>query len=166
MYKIRHTTEEDIPRCMELYDAARGIMRASGNMNQWTNGYPSVEVLKEDIRLGNSYVVVDEGVCVGIFACIMGEDPTYRVIEGGEWRCPEVRYATIHRLGSTPESHGVARCVFDYARGLAPSLRADTHKDNRIMQRILEGYGFRYCGIIYLKNGDKRRAYQYLMRQY
>ena len=41
-----------------------------------------------------------------------------------------------------------------------PNLRADTHRDNRIMQHILQKHGFRYCGIIYLLNGDERLAYQ------
>ena len=28
------------------------------------------------------------------------------------------------------------------------------------MQHILQKHGFRYCGIIYLLNGDERLAYQ------
>lgn len=160
-YTIRRTKREEIGVCMKLYDAARGIMRASGNMTQWSNGYPSQKVLEDDIANGNSYVVIDDkGLIVGTFACITGEDPTYSYIEGGEWREAALPYATIHRLGSTPESHGIAQATFDFAKGLAPSLRADTHADNKIMQHILEKYGFEKRGIIYLTNGDPRIAYQ------
>ena len=165
--KIRHTILSDIPACLELYEAARGIMRASGNLSQWTNGYPSEAILRDDIRLGNSYVICDGdgngdgyGYVIGTFACIVGEDPTYRVIEGGSWLMPELPYATIHRLASRPESHGIARATFDFAHTLAPSLRADTHADNLIMQHILDGYGFSRRGIIHLINGDPRIAYQ------
>lgn len=160
--EVRHTVNADIDQCMKLYDAARQIMRASGNMTQWTNGYPSREALEDDIHNGNSYVICDEqGKVIGTFACIVGEDPTYGYIEGGEWLEPSLPYATLHRLASTPETHNIAKTAFDFASKLAPSLRADTHTDNLIMQHVLEKYGFSRSGIIYLANGDPRVAYQY-----
>ena len=36
----------------------------------------------------------------------------------------------------------------------------DTHRDNVIMRHVIDRYGFTYCGIIYLLNGDERLAYQ------
>lgn len=41
-----------------------------------------------------------------------------------------------------------------------PNLRADTHRDNHILQYILKKHGFKYCGIILLANGDERLAFQ------
>ena len=41
-----------------------------------------------------------------------------------------------------------------------PNLRVDTHRDNKVMQHILTKYGFQRCGIIYVKNGTERIAYQ------
>ena len=41
-----------------------------------------------------------------------------------------------------------------------PYLRADTHFDNHTMQHLLEKNSFERRGIIYLKNGDPRIAYQ------
>jgi len=161
-YTIRHTTFDDIPVCMSLFDAARAIMRSSGNMTQWNNGYPSRDVLENDIRNSNSYVICHEnGMPIATFACIVGEDPTYKIIENGEWLHPELAYATIHRLASTPDTHDIARITFDFAQTLAPSLRVDTHADNIIMQHILDQYGFSKRGIIHLANGDPRIAYQY-----
>ena len=37
---IRKATYDDIPALMEIFENARGIMRASGNMNQWNDSYP------------------------------------------------------------------------------------------------------------------------------
>lgn len=165
-HRVRHTRTEDITTCMGLYDAAREIMRASGNMQQWTNGYPSRNVLEDDIKNGNSYVICNENdTPVATFACIVGEDPTYSYIEGGKWLQPTLPYATLHRLASTPETRCIAKAAFDFAQTLAPSLRADTHADNHIMQHILEKYGFSKQGIIYLANGDPRIAYQYFNAQ-
>ena len=46
----------DVQRQLELFDIARSVMRNTGNMEQWTNGYPSQEVIEDDIVAGNSYV--------------------------------------------------------------------------------------------------------------
>lgn len=46
---IRKATLEDMPVLLEIYDRARKFMASTGNVNQWTNGYPSQEILAEDI---------------------------------------------------------------------------------------------------------------------
>ncbi len=48
--KIRKVLASDLDAVMEIVDAARGIMRASGNMRQWTGGYPDKTVMTADIR--------------------------------------------------------------------------------------------------------------------
>ena len=50
----------DVQRQLELFDIARSVMRNTGNMEQWTNGYPSQEVIEDDIVAGNSYVCMDD----------------------------------------------------------------------------------------------------------
>ena len=37
----------------------------------------------------------------------------------------------------------------------------DTHRDNAVMQHVMEKNGFKKCGIIYLLSGDPRVAYQW-----
>ena len=44
--------------------------------------------------------------------------------------------------------------------GAYPQPAADTHADNAVMQRLLEGAGFVRCGIIYTDDGSPRIAYQ------
>ncbi len=161
---IRKATMDDIPRMLELFEQAKGIMRSDGNMHQWTGGYPSEEILTNDIRNGNAYVIVrDDGCVAATFAFIIGEDPTYRHIYEGEWLEDTMTYGTIHRLASGPDTHGVARECFDYCWNVIQNLRVDTHADNNIMQHCIQNAGFEYCGIIYLMNGDPRLAYQKYM---
>lgn len=157
---IRKSTIGDIPRMLELFEQARGIMRADGNMTQWTGGYPSAELLAEDIAKGNSHVITRDGEIVATFAFIIGPDPTYALIEGGNWADDTLPYGTIHRLASGPGSHGVAQECFDYCWSVIKNLRVDTHGDNRIMQRCILKAGFKYCGIIHLLDGSPRLAYQ------
>ena len=59
-------------------------------------------------------------------------------------------------------SKGVASACLQWCYRQIPNLRADTHRDNHILQYILKKYGFQYCGIIYLLNGDERLAFQKL----
>ena len=161
MLGIRLSTLNDLPALMALYDQGRQIMRESGNLRQWTGGYPSEELVREDIGRGHSYACLDgQGEAVGTFAFIPGKDPTYTYIYEGAWLDDVRPYATIHRLASRPEVHGVAAACLEWCFRRVPNLRADTHRDNRIMQHILLKHGFRYCGIIFLKNGDERLAYQ------
>ena len=145
---------------MRLVEEARGIMRSCGNMNQWTNGYPDQETIENDIHNGNCYVLEEEGgVIVASFAFIPGPEPTYKEIYEGEW-LDDKPYYVVHRLASTAASHGVFDEVMDYCMSVAGCLRIDTHRDNVIMRHVIEQYGFTYCGIIYLLNGDERLAYQ------
>ena len=78
---IRPAAEQDLPRILAIYDTARQFMRKSGNMVQWINGYPSEPLLWQDIAAENLYVTADESSIYGVFAFIMGEDPTYAHID-------------------------------------------------------------------------------------
>ena len=145
---------------MGLVEEARGIMRSCGNVNQWIGGYPSRETIVEDINNGHCYLCVEaDGQIVASFAFIPGPEPTYKVIFEGEW-LDDKPYYVVHRLASTAASHGVFNDVMDYCMEVAGCLRIDTHRDNVIMRHVIECYGFTYCGIIYLLNGDERLAYQ------
>lgn len=137
-------------------------MRSSGNLHQWTDEYPSESVVLQDIASGVGYVVLYEGLVAGYFAMLPSPDPTYARIDGGEWLDDKLPYHVIHRIGSLPEVHGIFAAIMDYAFSVDRNIRIDTHRDNRIMQHLLERHGFRYCGIIYLLSGDERLAYQRL----
>ena len=157
---IRRSTYSDLPRLMEIYREARGIMLSCGDLNQWAEGYPPEDLIRKDIDRGVGYCMEDGGRIVGAFAFILGEDPTYKVIVRGEWIDADAPYGTIHRLGSTADSRGVAEACFDWCWEQIKSLRVDTHEDNCIMRHCIEKAGFKYCGIIYLASGAERLAYQ------
>lgn len=161
MITIRQTRPEEISKLMPIFEQAKRIMRKSGNMKQWTSGYPNEELVHRDIENGHSYVCLDDAQeIIGTFSFIPGKDPTYARIYEGAWIDDVQPYATIHRLASTEASHGVAAACLDWCYRQIPNLRADTHRDNSILQHILTKHGFTYCGIIYLMNGDERLAFQ------
>lgn len=145
---------------MDIFEQAKRIMRKDGNMHQWRDNYPSTDIIKKDIQNGHSYVCLENGEIIGTFAFIPGKDPTYAQIYEGEWLEDTLPYGVIHRLASTEASKGVAKACLQWCHAQIPNLRADTHRDNRILQHILKKDGFHYCGIIYLANGDERLAFQ------
>lgn len=157
---IRIAGLEDIPVIMAVIEAAKGIMRGNGNLDQWKNGYPSVSVIEDDIRRGSGHVVMDDSAVVGYFAFIPSPEPTYANIYEGRWIDESSPYYVIHRIASNPESHGVFKSLMDWCFTKERNIRIDTHRDNRIMQHCITSYGFTYCGIIYLASGDERLAYQ------
>ena len=151
--------ETDLPRILEIYDIAKAYMRASGNPNQWNGAYPDPETLRTDIEKQRLYVYKKDGHIHGVFMLLLEEEPTYAYIEDGSWR-EERPYGTIHRLAGDGEVRGLfAKCVA-FCESKVKYLRADTHFDNHTMQHLLEKNGFERRGIIYLKNGDPRIAYQ------
>ncbi|WP_233582362.1 N-acetyltransferase [Prevotella sp. OH937_COT-195] len=145
---------------MELIECGRQKMRAMGNVEQWTNGYPRQDVVMHDIENGDSYLVIEDGVAIATFAFVEGPDITYRKIFGGKWIDDTTPYHVIHRAASAPDVHGVMKEILDWCSQHTANIRIDTHRENTIMQSVLSKYGFRYCGIIYLLDGDERLAYQ------
>lgn len=156
--RIRPAVAWDLGRILNIYEFAREYMRENGNPNQWNGSYPPRELLEQDIQKGQLYVYEDSQGVHGVFAFIPGSDPTYGYIEDGAW-LNEEPYAAIHRLAGDG-SGGIFRECMAFCRAESPQLRADTHRDNRVMQHLLEKHGFVRCGIIYLKDGSPRIAYQ------
>ena len=145
---------------MELFALARQRMRADGNLSQWAGGYPDEEAVRRDMRRKVSYVIVEGKTVVGTFAFIPGVEPTYRRIWRGSWLDRDTPYGTIHRIAGDPAYKGVFASCLDWCWERLPNIRIDTHRDNHIMQDLLQKHGFRYCGIIYLLDGAERLAYQ------
>ena len=157
---VRPAAKEDLSRIFEIYDIAKHFMWNNGNPTQWAPNYPAQEQLESDIAAGHLFVVSDESQIHGVFAFILGEDPTYAIIEQGSWRS-DSPYGTIHRVASDG-SGGILRIALDYAQTKANHLRIDTHEDNKPMQHLVEKYGFSKRGIIYASNGTPRLAYDRL----
>lgn len=145
---------------MKVMDAAKGIMRQSGNMHQWGEGYPSEAVVMADIERNGGFVIEDDGKIVGYFAFLSSPEPTYASIYEGKWLDDKESYHVVHRIGSYPDTHGIFSSIMDFCFSKDPNIRIDTHRDNHIMQHNIAKHGFTYCGIIYLVSGDERLAYQ------
>jgi hypothetical protein len=158
MLEITKTKYEDIGRLSEIFSYARKMMAENGNPSQWKDSRPSLDVVRRDIDLGNSYVVKEDGRIVATFAFIVGVEPTYLDIDG-EW-LDDAPYGTIHRIASDGTVHGIFGYVLNFAESFGVDIRIDTHKDNRPMLHAIEKNGFVRCGVIIVDDGTPREAFQ------
>ena len=155
---IRRANKEDIKCIMRIYEAAKKKMRADGNLHQWSDKYPDEETLLSDIARGELYIAHDGNEIYGIFMLSFSGEDTYKEIQGA-WINDEP-YAVIHRIASFGKGKNLLEEAIDFAFEKTNNIRIDTHEDNNIMRNLLKKIGFIYTGIIHLKNGDERRAYQ------
>lgn len=156
--EIRMSRIEDLKEIMAIYEYAREVMRNSGNPNQWKNTNPPEEAIVEDIMNGNHYTIWKDDEICGVFAFIIGEDETYKIIDGN-WLNDEP-YGTIHRVASAGKEKGILEMCLRFCESKISNVRIDTHEDNKIMQHLLKKNGYVECGIIYVKDGSPRKAYQ------
>lgn len=162
-YQIRKAKWQDLPRIEAIYAYARNFMEETGNPHQWGKTTPATSQLEDDIRKGDLYVLISENVIHGVFYFYIGEDPTYGVIEDGQWRS-DTPYGTIHRIAGDG-SGGILAAAVAFGKTKINHIRIDTHHDNKIMQKAVAKQGFRRSGIIYLANGDPRIAYDLLTEE-
>lgn len=158
---IRKATPGDIDTVISLFDTARAFMRAHGNSAQWINGFPPKELLQNDIEKGQMYLAEKDGRPCGVFVFILGEDPTYGVIENGKW-LSDAPYGTLHRVASDGTAHGLFTAAVAFCNKITTHIRVDTHESNQTMQRVIAQNGFTRCGIIYIEDGSPRIAYEKL----
>ncbi len=156
--EIRKTYKEDLNVVMNAIDTARQLMRENGNLTQWTNGYPSSELMLESINKGVNYLIINENEVVATFDFIIDEDPNYAMIEGS-WINDDA-YGVVHRLASNGKAKGVAQFCFEWCFNQFPNIRVDTHEDNIAMQKVLIKLDYQKCGIIYVADGTPRLAFQ------
>lgn len=156
---IRKSTPDDLNEIQRVYAYARQFMRETGNPNQWKTTNPPTQVILDDFKNGTGYVIEKGGKICGVFAFLLGEDPTYGYIEDGHW-LSDAPYGTIHRIASDGTIGGIVKIATEFAEKTIKNLRIDTHEDNKVMQHVLAKHGFTRCGIIYLENGEQRIAFQ------
>jgi hypothetical protein len=156
---IRNADLSDLKEIMDIYEYARKFMKQTGNRNQWANKFPPESLIKEDIEKKQLYIIEKSGFICGVFAFIIGNDPTYSIIKNGEWLSYE-KYGTVHRVASNGKSKGIFNEIITFCESKISHLRIDTHKDNKIMQHLIEKNGFYKCGIIYVTDGTPRFVYE------
>lgn len=172
-FSITPAVVNDINDILVIVEDARELITSIG-FKQWSKeeGYPGYNDFLNDINNNNLYVVKDANKIIAMFACIIGNDPSYDIIDG-KWLTNTSTYVTIHRVAIKKEYYGqgISKLILDFAKEIGKknnitSMRADTHSKNIPMNKTLLKYGFTYCGIIKILDCNiepERNAYEILI---
>lgn len=162
--QIRKAQQDDVQQMMVIVKQAQNDLKEM-NVDQWQNGYPNESVLHQDIDLNKAYVAEKDHV-LGLMVISYNDETTYNPLN--TW--VKNTYMVIHRFAVEKEvqRQGVASYMIQQASLMAKelhmeSIRIDTHEKNVRMRRFLEKSGFEERGIIYLKDGNPRIAYELIL---
>ena len=169
---LRKTKINELEHVLKIIEDGREYLKEQG-INQWQHGFPSRDVIINDINEGISYIYEKSGELVATAKLTTFDEdyenyPTF-------WS-ENSSYLAIHRLATAKQfrNQGITREFMETIHLFAKSqnikfLRIDTHLDNKIMRKFLSNFGFEERGIINLtmKNilDDKERvAYELEVR--
>ena len=166
--KFRKSVETDINDIMNIIRQAQDYFKEQ-EINQWQDNYPNNCTISNDIANKNSYVLLKDNKIVATVAISFDGEKTYDSIYEGEW-ISNNEYAVIHRIAvdNTYKGLGLSSEIIKHAQELClnkgvHSIKVDTHEENISMQKLLEKNKFKYCGIIYLEDGNKRIAFEKIL---
>lgn len=128
--QVRKAEMKDVSAMLRIVKQAQEDLKEM-KVNQWQNGYPNEEVLKQDVRSGKAYVVCNEAQIAGMMVISESDESTYDSLDN--WQKEE--YIVIHRFAVARElqRQNVGHCLILHAAKIAESLnisalRIDTHK--------------------------------------
>lgn len=158
---------KDVDTIMQILSDARGRIGRLG-IDQWQYGYPTRDIIIEDVNLHRAFVVRDDdGSVCAVFTMLDNGEPTYEKIYDGEWIADGKPYIAIHRIAVAGDklkrgigSQVMAWCEIQAKEIGYASVRIDTHEGNAPMRGLLEKNGYKHCGTIYLADGQTRFAYE------
>lgn len=163
---LRKAVFSELPVIWDILQEAIEQRRQDGS-DQWQNGYPNEQTVRDDIGNGYGFVLVDDDRVIAYAAIIFDVEPAYTDIKG-KW-LSNGDYAVVHRVATANKvkGKGIATLLFKEIEILCLkqqvySIKVDTNFDNVPMLKIMDRLGYTYCGEI-LFGGAPRRAYEKLL---
>ncbi len=162
-YNFKKANIKDIPEIWDILQHAI-VRRKNEGSNQWQDGYPNPEVVKNDIEKEYAYVLTEAENIISYCAVVVNYEPEYSKIDG-KW-LTNSEFVVIHRLALSENYLGknLSKIMIEFVEDLAKindiySIKVDTNHDNFAMMKIFEKSGFSFCGIVHFR-GSPRRAYE------
>lgn len=109
----RFAVNTDLPNIMHIINEAKSFLKQSGS-SQWQGAYPAEETIETDIKNKYGLVLIVDNQIAGYAASIVGEEPTYKKIDGA-WKNNIDPYATFHRLVISSKYRGVHLASFMFS---------------------------------------------------
>jgi GNAT superfamily N-acetyltransferase len=164
---LRLANTDEVSIIWEILQQAIAQRKKDGS-DQWQNGYPNEQTVKDDIQNGNGYVLVSDDKVIAFAAIIFGIEPSYIDIKG-KWLSND-DCIVVHRVATEASYKGKGMAtqlfklieVFCLEKNIF-SIKVDTNFDNQPMLRILEKLNYSFCGEIYFNNAS-RMAFEKVLK--
>jgi GNAT superfamily N-acetyltransferase len=166
-YSFRKADASEQDKIWEILQ--QGILRRKNDgSNQWQDGYPNLDVVKQDIEKGQGFVLSEGNTIVGYTAILINDEPAYHDIQG-KW-LTDGDFIVYHRVAISEDyvGRGLSKKILEAIDEFAlsnniSSVRADTNHDNAAMLRMFEKTGYVYCGEVFFR-GSPRKAFEKVLR--
>ena len=171
--ECRPVTEEDIPEVDLLFRQSSNYLRKH-RVDQWQEGYPNADTVRGDIERSEGYVMTCGGRVAGYFCLSRRPEAAYDTLTDGKWRS-DAPYTVIHRscVGAEFRGTGMSDRLILAAEELTRgwgigAVRADTHRHNEAMKKLLRRCGYQYRGNVIYGVGEghdpRRQAFEKILK--
>ena len=124
---------------------------------QWFDGYPTIDIVEDDIKNGWIYCMNDNGKCIGVVSVNDVEDEEYSEVNWKDYDGDRNNSVmVVHRLAVLPEyqKKGIASLLMDFAEDLieernCSSIRLDTYSANERAINFYEKRGYEKRGEVF-----------------
>ena len=147
----RRAEQSDMDDILLIVRQARNYLRRH-RVDQWQGDYPDAAAFTESIDAGECYAVMYGERLAGVFCVSDKPESDYDSLTDGKWH-GEGRYMTLHRAAVAAQFRGtgLSAHLMGFVQELAQaagikSIRSDTHRKNKAMQKLLRSSGFTYRG--------------------
>ncbi|MES2410878.1 MAG: GNAT family N-acetyltransferase [Bacteroidota bacterium] len=159
-FNFRKAVLSDVPQIWTIIQQAI-VRRKNDGSQQWQDGYPNENSIREDIENGNGYVLTDEKKVLAYTAVLINDEPAYDHLEGN-W-LSNGDFVVVHRLAISDGylGQGLAQKIMLFTEDIAKqhtisSIKVDTNFDNIGMLKVFEKLGYTYCGEVMLRGGIRK----------
>ena len=171
---FRPGTPADMGDILRIVGDARASLKKH-KVDQWQGAYPDEKAFLFDMDRGECFVLLHGEEIAGFFTLSTREEKCYGEITDGKWTA-DLPYCVLHRAAVAAEYRGsgmaeyMMKCVEEQARRFdRRSIRVDTHKKNKAMQRLLRDSGYRYRGNVQVSvepgHDAARQAFEKLLKK-
>ncbi len=120
---------------------------------QWTDSYPNITIIKEDIIQKSVYELRGDEEFLGTVTLNTKQEPQYQSID---WNDGNGEPLVIHRLAINPgcQGKGYAKTLMRFAEQFAcekgfPSVRLDAYSGNKVALQLYERLGYMNKGMVW-----------------
>lgn len=155
--QLRQANMTEIQTLMEIIKQASEKMEQQG-IFQWDEVYPNEEIIREDIRREELYVLSE---AEEIFALVVLNEEQDESYSEANWLGEQENIAVIHRLcvNSTYQHRGIGKKVLEAAEHLLKEkgykgIRLDAFTNNPYALRLYENAGYRRVHEVTFRKGQ------------